>query len=201
MFQVNIPEIYLELEQKEVRQMAKVVSSGCAVAVGLYILVGIFGYATFLDPSISKNLCSKNILEADYSHNAVIGLGNFALLFSVMSAAPLCVLPAKDTVEELLFKEGMIKVQNAVVTFALVTISLVLALFIGTIGDAMTLVGSTINPIIGFILPIVFYWPYARKEAGITKDKLLMLSTFCIIVLASVLSLIEFFSPISHGYD
>jgi hypothetical protein len=34
-----------------------------------------------------------------------------------------------------------------------------MALFIPDIGSSMTLVGSTINPIVGFVLPIIFYWP------------------------------------------
>ena len=80
-----------------------------------------------------------------------------------MAAAPLCVLPSKDTVEELFFKEkGMSKNTNLIVTFILVTVNCVLASFIPNIGDAMTLVGSTINPVIGFILPVVFYWEYIK---------------------------------------
>lgn len=121
-----------------------------------------------------------------------------------MTAAPLCVLPSKDTVEELFYKEnpdGMTKIQNLAVTFLLVTVNLVLALFIGTIGDAMTLVGSTINPIIGFILPCVFYWPFIKKEAGHTKDKVMMFVTVIIIVVASVLSLVQFFAPATPSAD
>lgn len=53
MYQVNIPMIYVELEKRNAKQMAKVVSSGSSVAVVFYILVGVFGYATFLDPSFS----------------------------------------------------------------------------------------------------------------------------------------------------
>ena len=85
------------------------------------------------------------------------------MLFSVMAAAPLCVLPSKDTIEELFFKEnGMSRKNNILFTFLLVTINCVLASFIPNIGDAMTLVGSTINPIIGFIMPVVFYWEFIK---------------------------------------
>jgi hypothetical protein len=48
--------------------------------------------------------------------------------------------------------------QNLLVTFLLVTVNGLLSLSIKDIGSAMTLVGSTINPLIGFIMPVVFYW-------------------------------------------
>jgi len=81
-------------------------------------------------------------------------------LFAVICAAPLVVLPSKDTIEELLYKDnGMTFNQNLLWTFILTIISFCIAAVIPNIGDAMTLVGCTINPVIGFILPVVFYWP------------------------------------------
>jgi len=67
-----------------------------------------------------------------------IKVGCFALLFSIIAAAPLCVLPSKDTVEELFFKEkGMNKKQNLLITFILVVVNWGIAAFIGGIGEAM----------------------------------------------------------------
>ena len=81
------------------------------------------------------------------------------MFFAVLTAAPLCVLPAKDTVEELFYKkEGMNKKVNALVTLALVFVCFLLSILIDKIGDAITLAGATINPVIGFIIPVVFHW-------------------------------------------
>ena len=118
-----------------------------------------------------------------------------------MTAAPLCVLPAKDTVEELFYKkqeDGMTNRQNFFVTLALVIVNTVLALFISTIGDAMTLVGSSINPIIGFLLPIIFYWPYMKEKPWYSFDKLLSGFTFVTIVTVSILSLVNFFQTVGQ---
>jgi len=71
MYQVNIPMIYVELEKRNKKQMATVISSGSIVAVIFYILVGIFGYATFINHDIDS-LCSKNILNANYGKNSYI---------------------------------------------------------------------------------------------------------------------------------
>ena len=72
MYQVNIPMIYVELESRNSKAMAKVIGTGSSVAVIFYIMVGIFGYATFLAPPTSYQLCSKNILSADYHNNIPI---------------------------------------------------------------------------------------------------------------------------------
>jgi amino acid permease len=45
MYQVNIPTIYLELQDRT--QIGKVLGLGTAASASLYILIGIFGYLTF----------------------------------------------------------------------------------------------------------------------------------------------------------
>lgn len=67
----------------------------------------------------------------------------------MLSAAPLCVLPAKDDVEEMFFRSKTMSPKiNMMVTFTLVAICYILGLFIPSIGDAMTIVGSTTNPLV-----------------------------------------------------
>jgi len=39
--------IYVELERRNSKQMSKVIAFGSTVAVVFYIIVGVFGYATF----------------------------------------------------------------------------------------------------------------------------------------------------------
>lgn len=111
-----------------------------------------------------------------------------------MAAAPLCVLPSKDTVEELFYKEkGMTPKQNFFVTLILVTINCGLALALDGIGAAMTLVGSSINPIIGFILPVVFYWPSIKNKPWYSLEKIMAISNVVFISVVSVLSIVKFF--------
>ena len=76
-----------------------------------------------------------------------------------MTAAPLCVLPAKDTVEELFWKkEGMNRKINALVTLSIILVCYLLAIFIDSIGDAITLAGATTNPIVRIASIIVIDW-------------------------------------------
>jgi amino acid permease len=50
--------------------MATIIAFGSSVAVVFYIMVGIFGYATFVNNL--GELCSKNILEADFKGSVPI---------------------------------------------------------------------------------------------------------------------------------
>lgn len=85
--------------------MSQVLWKGSIGAVATYVIIGVFGYLIFVEmPGLLKN---KNILHTGFppfDENIAILLGNFALFFAVMAAAPLCVLPAKDVVEELFWK-------------------------------------------------------------------------------------------------
>mmetsp|Transcript_55640 Transcript_55640/g.76516 ORF Transcript_55640/g.76516 Transcript_55640/m.76516 type:complete len:133 (+) Transcript_55640:756-1154(+) len=49
MYQVNMPMIYNELQERSYKKMSKVLIIGSSSAVFLYLLVGIFGYLTFND--------------------------------------------------------------------------------------------------------------------------------------------------------
>ena len=84
----------------------------------------------------------------------------FLILFVVLFASPFCVLPSKDSVEELILgKDGkkLSSTQNFVCTFCLIAVSWGIAIVVPTIGDAMTILGATTNSWIGFLIPIVFY--------------------------------------------
>ncbi len=67
---MNIPMIYVELEKKNKKTMSKVLTFGSFTAVIVYVIVGIFGYVTFVyDPDA---LMSQNIFEAPYQKNVAI---------------------------------------------------------------------------------------------------------------------------------
>ena len=71
------------------------------------------------------------------------------MFFAVMASAPICVLPAKDTVEELFFKkEGLDRKRNVLVTLGLVVVCFLLSISFDQIGDAITVAGATINPVV-----------------------------------------------------
>lgn len=100
----------------------------------------------------------QNILEVDYEGNIAFSIAIVTLLLAVFCAAPICVLPSKDSFEELVYAEnGMGNKQNTMVTLGMVIGCYIFAVVIPGIGDALTILGSTTNPLVGFIFPIIFY--------------------------------------------
>ena len=183
--------------------MSRVLVFGTVGAVFLYIIVGVWGYVTFINqPGYTPEtaLEDANILEAPYPNTVIpILIGNFALFFAIATAAPLVVLPAKDTVEEIVAKGNadrrLSKKENFLTTLVLIFVCYLLSIVIPSISAAMTLVGSTTNPAVGFILPIVFYWKSIEPDnvpiCSVTKLTALAVAIF--ITGISCLSLVNFF--------
>ena len=179
---------------------------GTIGAVILYIIVGVWGYATWVnypDGGAEEALKDANILSAPYPNNCIpILIGNFALFFAIATAAPLVVLPAKDTVEEMIAKgdpnRRLSKKENLMVTSGLVTSCYVLAGVIPSIKSAMALVGSTTNPAVGFILPIIFYWKSIEKDNVplCSGKKIMALAVGIFISGISLLSLYNWFASL-----
>ena len=204
MYQMNIPMIYTELEKRDSKTMSKVLIFGTVGAVLLYIIVGVFGYATFINNpqgiSTQVALEDANILQAPYPKGVTpLIIGNFTLFFAIATAAPLVVLPAKDTIEEIISKGNrnrrLSKKENICITFLLVTVCFLLSIAIPSIKTAMALVGCTTNPAIGFILPIIFYWKSIEKDniSICSVQKLTAIAVAVFIISISCLSLANFF--------
>lgn len=112
-------------------------------------------------------------------------------MVSVISAAPIVVLPAKEAVTEML---PWTWEHNLKVTFGLVSLCYLLAVFIPNIGSAMTIAGSTTNPALGFLVPMIFYWKVIKKEPTYSWKRIRVLLTCAFIIVVSFMSLYNFLS-------
>lgn len=101
----------------------------------------------------------ENILLADYKDSIMIKICLLGALFIVIFAAPFVVLPSKDAIESLLMTRNkrFSLTQNIIVTSIIISMAYYVAVYLKTIGDAMTVLGATTNPLVGFLLPIIFY--------------------------------------------
>jgi len=88
----------------------------------------------------------------------------------------------------------MTKTQNIVATFCICLLATLPALLVSGVGDAMALVGASINPLIGFIMPIVFYWKTIPKKPLLSTEKLTALIVGITIGICSILGLYQFLS-------
>ena len=102
--------------------MEKVVLRGSYGAVFLYILIAVFGYLTFTSDEVQLKILQEkqNILELDYHHNFYFDIALMTLIFTIMTAGPLCLVPCKDTWEEIFYGDViMTDTQNILVTLLL----------------------------------------------------------------------------------
>jgi len=203
MFQVMVPCIYMELEKREPLHMRKILIIGTVGAVILYIIIGVWGYVTFVNfPGYTpaEALKDANILDAPYPENVTaILIGNIALFFAIATISPLCILPAKDTVEEIVAKGNpnrrLSNKENLISTVVMVVVCYLISMVIPNIKTVMTIVGSTTNPAVGFIMPIVFYWKSIEDEnlPLCSFKKITALAVAIFIITFSVLALVNFF--------
>ena len=113
----------------------------------------------------------------------------FGIMVVVIFATPFCVLPCKDSIEDLKGKK-LVGYENFAYTLLLIGISLVISLVLLNIGTIMTILGATTNSAIGFLLPICYYLKSTRKAPPHRTDRVLAKALFVFIVLASIISLV-----------
>lgn len=116
------------------------------------------------------------------------------MLMVVLFACPFCVLPVKDSIEEITCEKGqtLSKKANLIWTIVLITIAVVIALVVPTISDAMTILGATTNSGIGFLLPIHFYLKTQKDKPKLTSMKLTCYIIYVVICLSSCITMYTF---------
>ena len=62
-------------------------------------------------------------------------------------------------------------------------------MLIPDIGTSMSIVGSTVDPVIGFIFPVFLYWPQIKEKPIFSADKILAISTVVFMIFTSIFSL------------
>lgn len=178
MYQPCIPAIYHEMNNKSMPKIKRVLAIGTTIASVAYIIVGIFGYATFSKRADIDSLftTSANVLYYYTNKSAAVEISLFSILVIVLLASPFCVLPTKDAIEELVMKKGekFSFIKNFTVTFILVAICAVLSAIIPDINVPISILGPTTNTAIGFFIPILFYIRYdtmqAEEDANLEND-------------------------------
>ena len=164
MYQVNIPAICQELEVKSMLNAKKVIFLGTALAAVAYITAGIFGYIAFAEGSTSEQLdtyFSNNILSAPYKTPdgktpIPIYISLFGMMVVVVFATPFCVLPTKDSIEEVRNKKFTSK-ENICWSLILVWSSCLISCLFLSIKTPIAILGATTNSAIGFLFPIMYY--------------------------------------------
>ena len=86
--------------------MLKVILMGSGLVIVVYMIAATFGYLTWAGSAEEEVLRKEqNILAIDYQGNVAFTIALVGLTIAIFAAAPMCVLPSKDSFEALIFKD------------------------------------------------------------------------------------------------
>ena len=195
MFQPIVPIIYSELKHKNKFTMRKVLMIGSIFVVIIYILDSTFGYFCVVNqPSLLSTLLDQaNILEVDFEEwpYTIAAIG---FLFTIFAANQIVFLSAKSDFEIVVFKsKEMTKYQNLILTVCFCVMCWAFGVFVPNIEDAITILGCTVNPMSGYIFPIIFYLKIFSSEARNSWKIFAEMILGCILLLIVVASAITAF--------
>ena len=167
MYQPVVPVIYTELKNRSRSKMRKILACGSVFVIFVYIIDAAFGYLwAMARPAFVATLIEQtNILKLDFG-SWLYNIAVLGFLFTVFASAQVNFLAAKSEFELIFFDSTeMSKLQNAALTLCFCLICWTLAVFVPQISDSITVLGCTVDPFSGFILPIVFYLKIFKKDA------------------------------------
>ena len=118
----------------------------------------------------------------------------------VMFATPFCVLPSKDSIEEVR-KKKFTKIENLVWTNVLCWVSCALACPFRSLSTPISILGATTNSAIGFLFPILYYLRMERKTSPYTNTKIICYIIFVFICISSVIELVTIGLSLANGED
>ena len=112
----------------------------------------------------------------------------FGILIVVTFATPFCVLPCKDSIEDIRGKK-LVGYENFIWSLTLIIVSMLFAMAFTNIGTIMTILGATTNSAIGFLLPISFYLQTTHKAHAWRPDRAFAKLLFLFVICSSGVSL------------
>ena len=206
MYQPNIPAIYQELEQKNLKNAKCILVGGTILAAVAYIMAGIFGYVAFADGSTRAQLesyFSDNALAAPYKNGkgdtpVPIYISLFGMMVVVTFAVPFCVLPIKDSIEEVRGRKFSAKDNlcwTVVINLSISAISMVFT----KITLPISILGATTNSAIGFLLPVCYYLKLEKRTSPWTNMKIGCYIVFVFICCSSVIELVTIVLGLING--
>jgi len=184
----NIFPIYNELVDNTQRRMNTVIATSIGSAVGVYEIIGVFGYLTF------GSKVGANVIAMYPSTSIFIAVGQLAIAILVMFSYPMQVHPCRICLDKV-FHLGsqasnfapadddndnvsvvdehgageMSMFKHAVLTVAIVVSGFSIAYTVDDLQMVLSFVGSTGSTTVSFILPGLFFWKLTRNDPRIGK--------------------------------
>jgi len=188
----NVLPIFLELNKPTRKRMTKVVSRALGLAFVLYSVIGSFAYLTF---KTQLEDSEGNFLSNDFHKNESALIGAVGMSLSVILAIPLFVHAFRGNFFTLIGDDEVDPKTAPLhwhvgISIGMIVAALIPAIMIKDISMVFSVLGSTSNPIICFVLPAMFL--YRAAPEGMYKcEKITAVVLAVAITLISLASLVK----------
>jgi len=168
--------------------MNVVIGTSIGSAIGIYEIVGVFGYLTF------GSKIGANVIAMYPSTSIFIAIGQLAIVILVMFSYPMQVHPCRNCLDKIfhlgyqapnfaLVDENnddvsivdehdagdMSTFKHTVLTVAIIVGGFSTAYFVDNLQMVLSFVGSTGSTTVSFILPGLFFWKLTRNDPRTSK--------------------------------
>lgn len=176
----------LESETKDKAKFGKVLGISMALISLIYGAFGVLGYFAFGDET-------KDIITTNLGKGLLSTLVQIGLCINLFFTFPLMMNPVYEVVERR-FCEGRYSIW---LRWAGVLVVSLVALLVPNFADFLSLVGSSVCILLGFVLPALFHIIVFKEELrflGLAGDGVLIVMGICFSVYGTWSSIMEIFS-------
>ncbi|XP_044520802.1 probable sodium-coupled neutral amino acid transporter 6 [Gracilinanus agilis] len=158
----SILPLYCELRRPSKSRMQNVTNTAITLSFLIYFLSALFGYLTFYEKVESEILQSYSKY---LPHDVVIMTVKLCILFAVLLTVPLIHFPARKALTMMFFPNLPFSwIRHFLVTLALNTIIVLLALYVPDIKHVFGIVGASTSTCLLFVYPGLFYIKLSRED-------------------------------------
>ena len=158
------------------------------ITLGLYTLISVFGYLTFLDGTCG------NILLNDFNQKPNIIIAAIAISISIILTEPIFAFIFRMNLSILINQsKKWTNMQHLIITLMYFACAVLISTTVSSISLFFGILGNTTYPIIGYIFPAIFFVQLTPKHKYKMKRILAVIQAL-LVGLISIFSLIYKFS-------
>ncbi|CAI7990578.1 Putative sodium-coupled neutral amino acid transporter 10, partial [Geodia barretti] len=157
--------IYIQMADPSIRKMSTVINGSIYMVATGYGLMAFFGYMMFVRDGI------KGDVLTNFPHDGLSQLFRFGFSLSVVVGFPLVVFPVRASIYSLLFSKQTSSAEPIparifnLITVAIITGTLTIALLVPNVEVVLTLTGATTGSIVSFIFPSLIFLSVVGSHA------------------------------------
>eukprot|EP00483_Globobulimina_turgida_P006033 UN06043 len=161
--------------------MRKVFRRGICVITVLYFFIALFGFLLFLD-----SVCSNLLLNNFRKHFDVI-IASLGIAISCILTEPIFAYNFRRMIGMIFWDKTTKQITTAwhvVITVLFITATVLLGVSVKSIAVVFGILGSTTYPLLGYILPAMFFYKMAPSGSHKIRKIIAITQAICIAIIS-----------------